>query len=91
MTQGHSLFPTIFNAVVDTVVRNWVSLVAGYAGGQDRLGRGVIHRATFFYMEYGLVTSNDPEWMHGTFDTLTRLFERVGPRNNDSKKVGMLY
>ena len=87
----YPLSRTIFNAVMDTVVRNWVSLVAVDAGGQDRLGRGVIHRATFFYMEYGLVTSTDPEWMHGTFDTLTRLFERVGLWTNTSKTVWMLY
>ena len=90
MTQGHSLFPTIFNAVVDTVVRNWVSLVAEYAGGQDRLGRGVIQRATFFYMEDGLVASTDPEWMQGSLDTLTGLFDRVGLRTIARKKVGML-
>ena len=76
---------------MDTVVRNWVSLVAGYAGVQDRLGRELLHRTDFFNMEYSLVASTDPEWMKGAFETLTRLFERVGLRTNTSKTVGMLY
>ena len=34
VNQGYLLSPTIFNNVVDAVVRNWVSLVFGGAGGQ---------------------------------------------------------
>ena len=63
---------------MDVVVRNWVSMVAGYAGVQDRLGREVLHCTVFFYMEYSLVVSTEPEWIQGAFETLTRLFERVG-------------
>ena len=76
---------------MDTVVRNWVSLVAGYAGVQDTLGREVLHCTAFFYMEYSLVASTDPEWMQGAFETLTGLFERVGLWTNTSKTVWMLY
>ena len=32
MTQGDPLPPTIFNVVVDAVVRHWGSLVGGRAG-----------------------------------------------------------
>ena len=81
---------TIFNKFVDTVVHNWVSMVVGYTGGQDRLGREEIHRDTFFYMLYGLVASTYPEWLQGEFDTLTGLFDRVGIRTNAIKTVGML-
>ena len=91
LTQGYLLSPIIFNAVVDTVVRNWVSLVAGYAGVQDRLGREVLHCTAFFYMGYSLVASTDPEWMQGASESLTGLFERVGLWTNTSKTVGMLY
>ena len=35
VTQGDLLSPTIFNVVLDTVVRQWVSLVAGGAGVPD--------------------------------------------------------
>ena len=76
---------------MDIVVRKWVSLVAGYAGFQDRLGKEVLYRTALFYMEYILVASTDPEWMQGVFETLTGLFERLGLRTNTSKTVGMLY
>ena len=33
LTQGDPLSPTIFNVVVDIVVRQWISLVEGGTGG----------------------------------------------------------
>ena len=49
VTQGYPLSPTIFNKVVDAVVCNWVSLVAGGVSEPYGRGREVLHRATFFY------------------------------------------
>ena len=49
LNQGYPLSPTIFNVVMDAVVRNWVSLALGYEGGQDQSVRDVIYCATFFY------------------------------------------
>ena len=37
VTQGDPLLPTIFNVVVDAVVRYWESLVVGETGGHQRL------------------------------------------------------
>ena len=91
MTQGYPLSPTIFKAVVDTLVRNWVSMVAGDAGGHDSLVGEVIYRFSFFYMEDCLVASTEPEWLQGTFDTLTGLFKRVGLHTNASEIVGMIF
>ena len=48
MIQGDLLSPTIINVVVDAVVRNWILLVAGVAGGKDRWGRELLHYAAFF-------------------------------------------
>ena len=36
-----------------------------------------MYRTAFFYADDGLVSSTDPLWLQGTFDTLTRLFYRV--------------
>ena len=38
VTQGDPLSPTIFNVVVDAVVRNWVTVVI--VGAEDRGERG---------------------------------------------------
>ena len=35
VTQGEPLPPTIFNVVVDAVVRKWISLLEEGVGGQD--------------------------------------------------------
>ena len=39
--------PTIFNVVVDSVVRLWNSLAAGGAGRKDGWGREVLHHPVF--------------------------------------------
>ena len=49
------------------------------------------HRAAFFYVDDGLVTSTDPVWMQGLFNTLTGLFDIVGLWTNIWKTVGMIY
>ena len=35
VTQGNPLLPTIFNVVVDTVVRHWESLLTEWEGGDS--------------------------------------------------------
>ena len=90
MTQENPLSPTIFNEMVDTVVRHWISLVAGGTGGQDGWGRAVLHCAAFFYMDDGLVASTDPVWLQGLFDTLERAFNRVGLWKNVGKAIRLL-
>ena len=41
--------PTIFNKVVDAVVRNWVSLVLGGVAELDGRGKEVLYCDTLFY------------------------------------------
>ena len=72
--QGYPLFPTIFNVVVDAVVRNW--LTVAIAGAEDRgesenEGR---HQAALFYVYYVMVASSDPHWLQGEFNTLVVLY-----------------
>ena len=37
-----------------------------------------------------MVALSDPRWLHGIFDTLVGLFDRVGLRTNFGKTVGMV-
>ena len=63
----------------------------GRCGREGRWGGGgLLHRATFIYRDDGLVAPMDPFWLQGSFDTLTRIFDRVGIRKNVRKTVGML-
>ena len=78
VTQGDPLPTTLLNIVVEAVVRNLILLAELGSGEKDGWGREVRHCAGFFYAEYGLVALTDLVWMQGVFDTLTRLFDRVG-------------
>ena len=53
------------------------------AGGRRRRRSGQVVEGRYslhclFYAEDGLVASTNPVWLQGTFDTLMRLFDRVG-------------
>ena len=89
MTQGDPLSPTIFNVVVDAVVRHWVTLVVKEAetrGGRGREGR---HQAALFYTDDGMVELSNPPWLQWAFSTLVGLFDRVGLNTNTGKTVIM--
>ena len=66
--------------LVDTVVRHWISLVVGGAGGKDGCGREMIHHTAFLYVDDALVASTDLVWLYGAFDTLTGLSAGWGYR-----------
>ena len=46
--------------MLDAVVRHWISLVEGVAGGKDGWGREVQQQADSFYVDDGLITLTDP-------------------------------
>ena len=60
VTQGDPLSPTIFNVVVDTVVRHWVTGVIADAEERGKLGKEGRHQAAMFYADDGMVASSDP-------------------------------
>ena len=90
VTQGDPLSPTIFNVVMDALVRHWVMVVVE---GVDDWGEHVQegrHQAALFYTDDGTVASSDPRWLQGVFNTLFGLFYRVGMRTNIRKTFGMI-
>ena len=54
------LSPTIFNVVVDAMVRHWVEVMAETAGRQDRRGREGRYQNAHFYADDIMVASSDP-------------------------------
>ena len=90
MTQGDPLSPTIFNVVVDAVVRHWVTGAIADAEAQGGMGKEGRHQATLFYADNGMVASSDPLWLQGEFNTLVGLVDRVGLRENFRKTVIMV-
>ena len=90
VTQGDLLSPTIFNVVVDAVVRNWVMVVIAGVEERSEHGHEVRHQAALFYADYGMVALADPCWLQDAFNTLVGLFYRVVLRTNVGKTVGMV-
>ena len=91
VTQGDPLSPTIFNVVVDAVVRNWVHRIMEEAEARGETGREGQHQAALFYADDGMVISSDPAWIQGAFTALLGLFERMGLRTNVGKTVSMVF
>ena len=54
------------------------------------MSEGGLFRATFFYLDDGLIASTYPECLQLAFDTLTGLFNRVGIWTNVKNTVGIL-
>ena len=91
MTQGDPLSPTIFNVVVDAVVRHWVTLAVAEAEKRGGWGREGRHQAALFYADNGMVSSSDRQWLQWAFTQLVRLFERVGLNTNTKNTVSMKF
>ena len=91
VTQGDPLSPTIFNVVVDAVVRYWVTVVVESTEERGERGQECQHQSALFYAYDGMVALSDPRCLQGVFNTLAGLFDRVGLRTNVGKTFGMFY
>ena len=90
VTQVNPLPPNIFNVVVDAVMFHWDFLVTEGVKGPYGWIREVLFCAAFFYIDYGLIASTNPEWLQRAFNTLTGLFKRVGLHTNAVNIVSIL-
>ena len=90
VTQDDPLYPTIFNVVVDAVVRNWVNGLVDEAEEKGKMGREGRHQSAVFYADDGIVVSSDPTWLQGDFNALLDIFDRVGLLTNVRKTVSMV-
>ena len=90
VTQGNPLSPTIFNVVVDAIIRHWVHGVVEETEAQGETGREGRNQAALFYANNGVVTSLDPAWLQGASNAVVGLFDRVGLQTNFGKTVGMV-
>ena len=88
MTQGDPLSPTLFNVVVDAVVRHWLDGLRKDNKEREAEG-GEGHFSAVFYADDGMVGATDPQCLQGAFSTLVAIFDRVGLRTNVDKTVSM--
>ena len=86
VTQGDPISPTIFNVVVDAVVRHWLHLATQEAERRGERGREVRHQAALFYTDDGMLASSDSRWLQWAFTILVGLFDRVELKTNQRKR-----
>ena len=87
MTQVNPLSPTIFNVVVDAVVRHWLEGLKNTNDEKGATGGG--HFSAVFYADDGMVSALDPAWLQGTFSALVAIFDMVGLQTNVDKTAIM--
>ena len=76
VTQGDPLSPTIFNVVVDAVVRHWVTIAVTEAETRRERGQEGRHQAALFYADDGMLASSDSQWLQWAFTQIVGLFYR---------------
>ena len=90
VTQGNIISPTIFNILVDVVIRHWEMVMAEEEEVPERFGRAVQNLAVLFYADEGILSSQWPSRIQETLDFLMGIFDRVGMRKYIDKMAGMV-
>ena len=91
VTQLDPMSPTIFNVVVVSVIRHWVTVVAATKKGVEGLDLFIRYLAPNFYANNGLIASPQPNIMQRAFDILAGLFDQVGIHTNTRKVASMAF
>ena len=94
VTQVDLLFPTIFNVVVGTFIRNWVTMVAEMDGidetGIEGFGRDIQWLAAYFYADNIIIVESQENQIQQDFNVLIYLFEWFGMCTNVGKMVSIV-
>jgi hypothetical protein len=78
ITQGGPLSSLMFNVYVNCVVREWLHQVMGDNIAWEGVGEAVCNHCIPFFADDRLVAARCPVWLQLSFDTLIKLFERIG-------------
>ena len=73
--QGGLISPTIFNVVVENVMRTWLAMtLEDHRMAHDRMGEGVGQRLGVLYADDCMFGSKDAEWLQHFMKVLFGLF-----------------
>ena len=79
MTQGVLISPTLFNVVVNNVVRKWLTMtVEDQVVAQERLGLNMVRCLVVLYAYYGMIGAWYSEYLRNALNILLGLFWRYG-------------
>jgi len=71
---GSILGPLIFNIVVNSVVRCWMTIMVDDGGTSAMTGLTVKELLLLFYADNGMIASRDPVWLQEALIVLVALF-----------------
>ena len=91
VTQGFLFPPTIFNIVVDVVVRLVLLEVCGPLEAHHGLGWEEGYHNIVFYADYGRIADCNPISVQTTLTVVVSMLERVGLQKNLGKTKSMVF
>ena len=90
VTQGDPVFPTLFNIIVDAVVRETLQEICGPQEAQHSFGWSSGEQNIFFYADDGRIAGRDPIWVQTALTKMVRIFDRVGLQTNLNNTKAMI-
>ena len=91
-TQGGLVSTTLFNVMVDNVIKNWMAMtVEERRVAHDGMGETVGRCLEVFYAENGMVGSRDLDWLQHVTNALVGLFRRYDLASNVAKSLTMTF
>ena len=90
MTQGKPISPTIFNVVMDAVIRHWVTVVTPTEAGTGGGGLTIIDLLAYLYTENILIASTQQDRLQRSFEFHTDFFNHVRLQVKAGKMVRMV-
>ena len=87
VTQGGPVSPTIFNLMVDAIIREWERLLVIRRIPLSEICTLI----AIFYANDGLIAARNPKTLQTAVDLLTGLFDCVGLQTNTTKTEVMVF
>ena len=81
---------TLFNIILDAVVRSTLKEICGTQEAQHGFGWSVGEHNICFYTDGGRISGQDPIWVQSVLTTMVRMFEIVGLQTNLDKTKAMI-
>ena len=88
--QVYLMSPTVFNMVVEAVIRHWDTVVEINVSGLEGFGRKFHTLSSLFYEDYRILASPRPARLQGSLDVMAGMFDYVRLQINFDKMMGMI-
>ena len=90
MTQGDLVSPTLFNIIVDAVIRETLQEICGPQEDQHSFGWLAGEHKIFFYADDGRKAGRYPIWVQAALMKMVMIFDRVGLQTNLNNTKAMI-